>query len=49
MYAQHEPGEQRNPPMPMLPSFERVERVSVWQTVLPLDRAAVFTPPEHQP
>ncbi|GAB7329146.1 hypothetical protein MBLNU13_g00972t1 [Cladosporium sp. NU13] len=49
MYAQHEPSEERNSSMPMLPSFERVERVKLWQTAVPLDRAAVFTPPEREP
>ena len=45
MYAQHEPGDERNSSMPMLPSFERVKAC---QTVVPLDRAPVFTP-EREP
>jgi hypothetical protein len=46
MYAQREPSDERNiPSTPMLPSFEGVK---VWQPVVPLDRAAVFTP-ERKP
>ena len=45
MYAQHEPSDERNSSTPMLPSFEPVK---VCQTVIPLDRAPVFTP-EREP
>lgn len=47
IYAQREPSDERNnnSSTPMLPSFEGVK---VWQPVVPLDRAAVFTP-ERKP